>query len=153
MIAEKTRIEISLAQHLFLNSKSKSIMVTIISYNERQTESGKKFYALTVQGGVEMVLSHTTGNFYATAKKASIPSTFDEATCQALLGTTMSGKVEKKPCEPYEYTIKDSGEVIELSHRYVYVPESNASKTVDTVPNPSKSFSENGVEVIEGMNI
>jgi len=26
-------------------------------------------------------------------------------------------------CEPYTYTVKDTGEVLELSHRWVYLPE------------------------------
>lgn len=124
-------------------------MVTIISYDERQTETGKKFFSLMVQGGVEMVTSQNTGNLYATAKKASIPSTFDEATCIALIGTEISGNIQKKACEPYEYTVKETGEVIVLNHRYIYVPESKAPKTVATVNNPINSSSQNGT--LEGV--
>jgi hypothetical protein len=64
-----------------------------------------------------------TDKFYVTARKASISSTFDELTCQALIGTELPGKVEKVNCEPYEYTIKDTGEVIVLTHRFDYVEE------------------------------
>ena len=32
-------------------------MVTISGYAERESKEGKKFYALTLQGGMEMVLS------------------------------------------------------------------------------------------------
>ncbi|GGP03837.1 hypothetical protein GCM10010992_13760 [Cloacibacterium rupense] len=49
-------------------------MVTIINYKERQKEDGTSFYVLEVQGGIEMVKSQKTVNFYATAKKAPKPS-------------------------------------------------------------------------------
>ncbi|GFD83548.1 hypothetical protein KUL118_64100 [Tenacibaculum sp. KUL118] len=83
-------------------------MVTIINYKERQKEDGTTFYALEVQGGIEMIRSKSTGNFYATAKKAYVPSTFDEAICKGLIGTQMDGSIKKQDCEPYEYTIKDT---------------------------------------------
>ncbi len=98
-------------------------MVRIISYSERTKEDGENFFTLTVQGGIEMIRSKKTGKFYATAKKASIASTFDEETCKALIGTEMDGDIVKQSCEPYQYTIKETGETIELSHRYVYLPE------------------------------
>lgn len=100
-----------------------SKMVTIINYKERQTEDGKTFFVLEAQGGIEMIQSKVTGNFYATAKKAFIPATFDEVTCKALVGTQMQGEIIKEECEPYEYINKESGEVIMLSHRYVYTSE------------------------------
>jgi len=75
-------------------------MVTIVSYNKRTSEAGKEFFSLTVQSGIEMIRSKTTGQFYATAKKASIASTFDELTCNALLRTEMPGNISKKSCEP-----------------------------------------------------
>lgn len=98
-------------------------MVRIIDYKKRQTEEGKEFFVLEVSGGVEMVKSQTTNQFYATAKKAFISSTFDEQTCIALIGTEMSGKVLKQECQPYEYVNKESGEILVLNHRYIYVPE------------------------------
>lgn len=98
-------------------------MVRIIDYKKRQTEEGKEFFVLEVSGGVEMVKSQTTNQFYATAKKAFISSTFDEQTCIALIGTEMSGKVVKQECQPYEYVNKESGEILVLNHRYIYVPE------------------------------
>jgi len=97
-------------------------MVTISGYAERESKDGKKFYALTVQGGLEMVLSEETGRYYATAKQASVTSTFDEKTCQGLVGTKLPGRVSKVPCEPFEYTVQESGEVILLNHRWVYSP-------------------------------
>ncbi|RYJ41572.1 hypothetical protein [Flavobacterium beibuense] len=98
-------------------------MVRIINYLERTSDEGKKFFVLELQGGMEMVKSQVTGSFYATAKKATIPSTFDELTCQALIGTDIAGAIKKVSSEPYEYTIRDTGETIILHHRYEYEPE------------------------------
>lgn len=97
-------------------------MVRIINYKKRQAED-KEFFVLEVSGGIEMVLSKTTNQFYATAKKATITSTFDEETCKALIGSEFPGSVVKQNCDPYEYIVKETGEVIMLSHRYIYMPE------------------------------
>lgn len=126
-------------------------MVTIINYKERQTEDGKSFFVLEAQGGIEMIQSKVTGNFYATAKKAFIPATFDEVTCKALVGTQMQGDIIKEECEPYEYISKESGEVIMLSHRYIYshntskVPEASNENLKPNV----EMFSKNGKHELE----
>ena len=70
-------------------------MVTIIDYAKRQNAEGKDFYVLILQGGIEMVRSQTSGEFYATARKASMTCTFDEATCKTLLGTQIEGEIVK----------------------------------------------------------
>ena len=44
-------------------------MVTIINFEKRQSKSGKEFHALIIQGGIEMVRSAETGQFYATVKR------------------------------------------------------------------------------------
>ena len=128
-------------------------MVTIINYKERQTEDGKTFFVLEAQGGIEMVQSKATGNFYATAKKAFIPATFDEITCKALIGTQMQGEIAKEECEPYEYVNKESGEVLMLSHRYVYVHEAPGAKRQEPVHENLKPsievFSKNGKHQLE----
>lgn len=114
-------------------------MVRIVNYKKRQTEDGKEFFVLEITGGIEMVMSNSTGQFYATAKKAYLASTFDEETCKALVGSEMQGSIIKAECDPYEYTIRDTGEVITLSYRYVYLPEEmkNLHANVNT-------FSKNG---------
>jgi hypothetical protein len=99
-------------------------MVRIINYKARQKEDGTTFCVLEVQGGIEMVLSQKTNQYYATAKKTFISSTFDEETCKALIGTELQGSVQKEECEPYEYVIKETGESIIMQHRFVYVPAS-----------------------------
>ncbi len=124
-------------------------MVRIISYKTRQREEGTSFCVLEVQGGIEMVLSQKTNQYYATAKKAYISSTFDEETCKALIGTELSGSVEKQECEPYEYVVKESGESLILHHRFVYVPaESMHTPAKKTITNDFEAdletFSRNG---------
>lgn len=98
-------------------------MVRIIDYRVRESRDGEPFLALIVQGGLQLVKSKETGMYYATAKKASIPSTFDELTCQSLIGQEIDGTIERVECEPYEITNEETGEVLELSHRWIYVKE------------------------------
>jgi len=127
-------------------------MVRIISYKSRQREDGTSFCALEVQGGIEMVLSQKTNQYYATAKKAFISSTFDEKTCKALIGTEMSGSIQKQECEPYEYVVRETGESLILQHRFVYVPEnvpaslskSNISSQITEFESDLEAFSKNG---------
>ena len=99
-------------------------MVTIVDYAIRQAkEDGREFIILVLQGGLSLVQSKQSGNFYATVKQTSIPSTFDEATAKGFIGEKLPGSVQRMSCETYDWTNKDTGEVIELSHRWVYVPE------------------------------
>jgi hypothetical protein len=99
-------------------------MVIVKDYAIRQSKKdGREFIALILQGGLSFVQSKNTGNFYATVKQCSIPSTFDENTAKGFIGEKMPGSVQRMSCDTYEWTNKDTGEVIELSHRWVYLPE------------------------------
>ncbi|MDT8401641.1 MAG: hypothetical protein RQ743_08100 [Bacteroidales bacterium] len=98
-------------------------MVTIIDYTKRKNKEGKEFNALILQGGIELVKSKETDNYYATAKRTSITSTFDDKTCEKLIGTEIPGSIKKMICDPYEYTIDETGEIITLSHQWVYLKE------------------------------
>jgi hypothetical protein len=125
-------------------------MVRIINYKQRDKEDGTAFFVLELQGGIEMVKSKETGNFYATAKKAFIPSTFDEEVCTALVGTEMPGKIVKEACDPFTYTIKETGEEITLHHRWVYSTDEVKSQQRPvlgdhSVTANSNVFSENGI--------
>ena len=124
-------------------------MVRIINYKQREREDGTTFFLLELQGGVEMVLSKETEQYYATAKKAFITSTFDEVTCQALIGSEMNGSVVKKEVEPYTYVVKETGEELVLTHRWVYVPEDTTTtkedKAVNQLMADTSVFSKNGV--------
>lgn len=98
-------------------------MVTISAYRIRQNNEGKQFIALVFQGDVEMIQSSETGRFYATAKKCMISSMFTEEGAKALLGKQILGRIERVQCEMYDYNVKETSEVINLAHTYVYYPE------------------------------
>lgn len=98
-------------------------MVTITDYKTYQTEDGKDFQALLVQGGIEAVKSKETGRTYLTARTATVNCTFNKETCESLKGTQFPGSIRKVEVEPYEYEIPDNGEIITLTHRYEYMGE------------------------------
>ncbi|MCY1720438.1 hypothetical protein OU798_08810 [Prolixibacteraceae bacterium Z1-6] len=110
-------------------------MVRIIDYKVRQSNEGEPFLALIVQDGITLVKSKETGLYYATAKKASIPSTFDEETCKSLIGQELDGSIERMDCEPYEFTNEQTGEVIQMDHRWVFV---KAGDKVESVVSAAK---------------
>lgn len=137
-----------------LTQKQVKKMVRIVNYQKRTTEEGKEFFTLELQGGVEIVKSQETGKNYMTARKASMSCTFDEATCISLIGTELPGSVKKVACEDYSYTIKETGEIITLSHRFEYVeyeaPKYSPEKSNTTIEEfmakapVGNSFSTNG---------
>lgn len=98
-------------------------MVTVVDCALRTNKKGEEFITLILQSGLEMIKSQATGQYYATAKRAFIPSTFDEATCKAFIGEKIDGSIQKVPCEPYEFTIPETGEAITLNHRWTYLKE------------------------------
>ncbi len=97
-------------------------MVTIIGTEVKQNSKGELFTSLILQDGLAMVQSKSTGRFYATARKTSITSTFDEQTAKSLIGTKLTGRIEKLPCEPYDYVVKETGEMLLLEHTWSYNP-------------------------------
>src|ERR1019366_9504862 len=110
-------------------------MVTITGYRIAKKDD-KTFIALELQGDIEMVQSLETGNFYATARKASVTSTFSEDTAKGLIGTKMPGVIKRVASDPYDYTVVETGEVIKLAHKYEFQPE-----TVPYNPVPTPMFS------------
>jgi hypothetical protein len=98
-------------------------MVTIVDFVKRTNSKGEPFNALILQSGIELVKSHETGRYYATAKKTSITSTFDDATCRSFIGTQIPGSVQRVDTDPYLFTVQSTGEVLTLSHRWVYLKE------------------------------
>lgn len=116
--------------------------VTIVDVKERVSQEGNPFMALIVQNDLELVTSKS-GNIYATAHRGSIPCTLDYDSAKIMIGKILPGKVEKQECDPYE-TSNSDGELIMLSHRYVYVaPESNKTE-VDNV-----EFATEEVEMVD----
>lgn len=127
-------------------------MVKIIGFKKRETEEGKEFFVLELQGGITMEKSKTTGKFYVTANKATISCTFDEQVCQALIGTEIEGKIEKVASEPYEYTVRETGEVIILSHRFEYV-ENEKSVNTTKLADKSTTTVEEFMTNVEAMDL
>ncbi|MBL7789854.1 MAG: hypothetical protein JNL75_08525 [Chitinophagales bacterium] len=97
-------------------------MVKISNYFERQTEDGKKFYVLEISGKAELKASKTSGNFYVSVRKTTIPATFGEETCKSMVGQNLPGSIVKVEVEPYEVVNTDSGEVTTQNQRFVYSP-------------------------------
>ena len=98
-------------------------MVTVTDYKVKEAKDGRSFTLLELQGGLEMVQSQQNGRFYATVRKCTVSTTFDERIAKTLVGTQMPGKIVRVECEPYEYTVESTGEVISLAHRWGYWPE------------------------------
>lgn len=97
-------------------------MVTIKSIKKYLRKDGSEFITLQLESGVEFVQSQQTGKFYATVRKCSMPSTFDEQTAQQLVGQSIQGTIVRVESDPYDYTIPSTGEVIQLAHSYAYQP-------------------------------
>jgi len=114
-------------------------MVTISSYRLATNQEQEEFVVLELgclKGDVTLVQSKTTGKFYATAMKANITSTFSEEVAATMLGKQLPGQIIKQECEPYDYTIPETGETITLTHTYEYTPDEK------TKPVKAKEFME-----------
>ena len=98
-------------------------MVEIIGFQKRTNAEGQDFNVLVLQGGIELIKSSETGNYYGTAKRATITCTFDERMCKQLIGTKLPGKVERVSCPEYEFAIPGADELVKLSHTYKYSAE------------------------------
>ena len=98
-------------------------MVTITNYQERTRKDGSTFITLELTGGLEMVQSSITGNFYATVRKCNIPSTFDDAIAKTVIGQQLQGDVVRVESDPYEFLNKRTGELMTLNHTYAYRPQ------------------------------
>ncbi|MBG6110980.1 hypothetical protein IWX84_001862 [Flavobacterium sp. CG_9.10] len=101
-------------------------MVTIVDYKAFQKENGEEFYSLVVQGGIEAIKSKESGRTYLTARTTTMACTFNEITCKSLVGSQLPGMIQKVEVEPYDYTDRKTGEIIELTHRYEYLSDEDA---------------------------
>ncbi|MCB0700332.1 MAG: hypothetical protein H6551_12035 [Chitinophagales bacterium] len=109
-------------------------MIIVANYHVREGEQGN-FISLELMGDIEMVQSQNTGRFYATSRRCFVSSTFDEITAKRMVGKEMPGNIVRKQCEPYEYTMPETGEVIMLAHTWDYQPEGVAN-----IPDTSKEL-------------
>jgi hypothetical protein len=95
-------------------------MVIVKDLKPIKKDDGQIFYCLILEGNVEPVRSEKTGRVYFTARRATVPTTLDEKACKAVIGANFPGEVSKVKCDPYDYKIEQTGETIQLSHRWEY---------------------------------
>ena len=95
-------------------------MVTITKLEKRVNRKKEEFNVLVLQGNVEVAISKTTGRPYLTARKTSIPVTFDEPLAQKMIGQELPGTIERMETDEYEFTIPGTKDKIKLSHRWQY---------------------------------
>jgi hypothetical protein len=81
-------------------------MVTIVDFVKRQAKEGEEFHALILNGGLEMVKSKNSGRYYATTRKCSITTTFNEVMCKNFPGTVLEGKIVKVPVNRMKWFCK-----------------------------------------------
>lgn len=98
-------------------------MATITGIGKRQTKAGKEFLVMILQGDIEIAISKDTGKPYLTARKTSIPCTFDEGIAKSLIGHQLPGGIERVEVKAYEFTVPSTGKKIKLTHSYLYSKE------------------------------
>jgi len=74
-------------------------MVTIVDFQKRKNSKDEEFNVLILQGDIEPAISKETGKPYFTARKTSIPCTFDENMAKTLIGKVLTGGIRKQECE------------------------------------------------------
>ena len=112
-------------------------MITVKKYHVRKREDGTEFISLELAGDVCFVQSQNTGRFYAATKRCFMFAAFDEETAKELIGSKMPGSIERVSCDPYQFTIPQTGEVVTLAYSYHYKPEGVESAEA---PIPQKAF-------------
>ena len=115
-------------------------MVKIIAVKKSVNKEGKEFFSLKIQGGVEAIQSNETGKIYLTARTCYVSTTFDEATAEALIGSELPGIVKRVECDPYEHTVKATGEVLTLCHRYEYSLNEEQPEVPEATENHNEPF-------------
>jgi len=95
-------------------------MVTIVGLEKRKSADGKEFNVMSLQGSVVVAISKTTGKPYLTARKSSIPCTFDEVLAKSLIGQSLPGEIERIEVDEYEFVVPGTKKKIKLNHSYRY---------------------------------
>ena len=98
-------------------------MLTITSYVKRTSQTdGRDYFVLELTSGDPEVVLSQNGKYYITARRCFMSCTFNEEVCSSMVGKQFPGNIQKVECEPYEFTVQETGEVITRHHRYDYVP-------------------------------
>ena len=91
-------------------------MVTISSFEQRKNKKNEEFNVLILQGNAEVVISKETGKPYLTARKTSIPCTFDENMAKTMLGKELPGEILKMDCDRPPRRFRPRGRWPETGH-------------------------------------
>jgi hypothetical protein len=70
-----------------------------------------------------VAISKATGKPYLTARKSSIPCTFDEVLAKSLIGQTLPGEIERIEVDEYEFVVPGTKKKLKLSHSFRYSAE------------------------------
>jgi len=98
-------------------------MVTITGVERRKNKTkNEDFNVLVLQGDPEIIFSKVTGRPYMTARKTSIPCTFNEETAKLFIGKSLPGAIERKECDAYDFLIPNTKKKVTLHHTFQYSP-------------------------------
>jgi hypothetical protein len=78
---------------------------------------------MNLQGSIEVAVSKVTGKPYLTARKTSIPCTFDDVLAKTLIGQSLPGEIERTEVDEYEFLVPGTKKKIKLNHSYRYSAE------------------------------
>ena len=40
-----------------------------------------------------------------------------------MVGKQISGRIQKEACDPYEFVVPETAEIVEMNYRWTYVPD------------------------------
>ena len=98
-------------------------MVTITGLEKRKAADGKEFNVMILQGSIVVAISKTTGKPYLTARKSSIPCTFDEVLAKTLIGQSLPGEIERIEVDEYDFVVPGTKKKLKLTHSFRYSAE------------------------------
>jgi len=98
-------------------------MVKIIDAQTRVNSKTKEEYnVIVLLGDVQVLNSKSSGKFYLTAKRVTLPTTLDQNQAKELVGTTLPGVIEKVDCPEYEIKMPTSNKKVKITHTFQYSP-------------------------------
>jgi proteasome assembly chaperone (PAC2) family protein len=98
-------------------------MVKIIDAQTRVNSKTKMEYnVIVLLGDVQVLSSKSSGKFYLSAKRVTLPTTLDQNQAKELIGTTLPGVIEKVDCPEYEIKMPNSNKKVKITHTFQYSP-------------------------------
>ena len=106
-----------------------SIRISKVNTNQVKDAKGKierTFYSFTVTSIITRARKNGDGHYIDNVKcrMSAGGMSEDKKACESVIGEILKGTIERVDCDPYQWTNKETGEEMELTHRYVYQPES-----------------------------